>query len=159
MSTINVLSAKTAGTLLQELLGEQIILMDDHVTTMGTPETRKLRSFLIDNGYIAKKDLVSAVNKMLLAFGKKMHRVHTESMQDGRLTIFPDHLPSPHALGYAIKNGSVLPIQIKFDHGETAKEYMVKAEGLLDKVVAQLLMPYVPGAQKELAKNEHACCE
>lgn len=161
MDTKNVLSSGLARTLLHEVFEKELHLVDRRVLSLGNPGIRKLRCFLFDNGYLDKKDLKHFINKQLLAFGKRMYRVHTESMQEGRLITFPDHLISPHALGYAIKCGTVLPIFIRFDHGETAKEYMKKADGLLEEVLEQLLAPYVPEpSEKENTwlRPAEVCC-
>ncbi len=144
MKSNGVLSERAATTLLHEVFNKELDLMGGQVINLGNPEVRKLRCFLFENNYLEKESLRHLIHKQLLACGKKMYRTHADSMQDGQLITFPDHLMSPHALGYAIKCGTVHPVLIRFDHGETAKEYMNKAEGLLNGVINQLLEPYVP---------------
>ena len=139
-----LLSAGLATTLLQEVFHKELSLHKDQVLNLGSPEMRKLRCFLFENDYLDKGAMRHILHKQLLAFGKKMYRLHTDSLQEGRFIKHPNQLISPHALGYAIKCGTVLPICVHFEKGKSAKDYMAKAEGLLGNVTRQLLEPYVP---------------
>lgn len=146
---MTVLSARLTKTLMDELLPKELSIIDERVLGLGSPKIQELRHYLFERQYLDNVEFTHAVRKLLLAAGKKMYRLHARSMEEGRLIIFPDHLPSPHALGYAIKCGVVLPICVRFDHGEKATEYMRMADGLLEKVVAQLHAPYVPVVEQE----------
>ncbi|HAT68532.1 MAG: hypothetical protein A2481_02305 [Candidatus Yonathbacteria bacterium RIFOXYC2_FULL_47_9] len=146
---MTVFSAKLTKALLDELLPKELSLIDERVLNLGTPKIQELRRYLLERQYLDKVEFTHAVRKRLLAAGKKMYHMHTESMQDGRLIIFPRNLPSPHVLGYAISCGVVMPICVRFERGEKATQYMRMADGLLEKVVAQLLAPYVPEPEPE----------
>ncbi len=82
-------------------------------------------------------ELRRAVHETICSTGREAYEWH---MKNPSLN-YPDHSISPPALGYAIKHGKLTPEEvaaIRFDHGETAEEYVVMADRLLDKVMAQL---------------------
>lgn len=146
---MTVLSARLTKALMEELLPKELSIIDERVLNLGTPKIQELRQYLIERQYLDKVEFTHAVRKRLLAAGKKMYHMHTESMKEGRLIIFPKHLPSPHALGYAISCGGVLPICIRFERGEKAIQYIRMADGLLEKVVTSLLTLHVPKPEQE----------
>ncbi len=62
---------------------------------------------------------------------------------------YPDNCGSKEVLGYFLnyckqKGVTDFVTAIKFDHGETAEEYMNASKGLLDDVLEQLMLVSLP---------------
>ena len=141
MSVDTTLPAHLQEELVNELLDNEFILHQDIVTHRGSARAQRLRCFLYTNGYINKEKFREIMHKKLLQYGELMYKIHLDSRKN-RLPMYPDHLPSPHALGYVIKHGLVSATSIKFDHGELDEEYIAMADGLLDKVIDQLIITH-----------------
>ena len=90
---------------------------------------------MLDHGDLSLDELRAAVHDGLLRCGHEMYWQHI------KLRIFPDHLDSPQALGYAIQHGRITESEarrIRFDHHETLEEYRAYADGLLECVLEQI---------------------
>lgn len=126
-----VLLQQTKADLLKRLcLGFNLI---DRLVMGYNEEKSKLLKFLVDGGYLEKNLVENTIHEYLLELGCGMQITHL------RTKIFPDHLGSDALFGYAIKHERVHPSNVTFDHGETAAEYIVASDGLLDDVLSQLL--------------------
>lgn len=116
-----------------------------------TEASSKLLKFLIDGEYIESKLIESAIHNRLLDLGCAMQIMHL------RTGTFPDHLGSEDVFGYALKHGKVHPADVTFDHGETAEEYILASDGLLETVFDQLLSYKRPVAPL-ISNSDDVCC-
>ncbi|MDO8604429.1 MAG: hypothetical protein Q7K40_03470 [bacterium] len=98
-----------------------------------TEEQSKFLKFVVDSEYIEMSLVNEAVHRYILEMGNGMYIRHLQTKE------FPDHLGAAAVLGYALENKMISPKQITFDHGETADEYILASEGLLEHIVGQLL--------------------
>lgn len=114
-----------------------------------TEDRAKLLKFLVYGEYIEPKLVTEAIHKHLLEIGCAMQLMHLHT------GTFPDHLGSNEVFGYALKHGKVHPADVTFDHGETAEEYILASEGLLEAVFDQLLSYRCP---EHLSSNDDLCC-
>lgn len=104
---------------------------------IGREKDALLMKWVFEHEYVLKEDLAKAVHDRLCAIGREAYEWHVRAP----IVNYPDHSASPEALGYAILHGVVSDEEakrIRFDHGETAKEYRKMAEGLCEKVMEQL---------------------
>lgn len=119
-----------------------------------TEKKSKLLRFLLTEGYVKSSDIELFVHDTLIKLGEVTFTEHVQTR------TAPDHCGNSHqALGYAMKHGGVPIPAVKFDHGETADEYIASAEGLLEAVVEQLLS-YVepPPLIKSDWSGDHIWC-
>lgn len=116
-----------------------------------TEASSKLLKFLLDGEYIESKLVEEAIHNRLLDLGCAMQIMHL------RTRTFPDHLGSNEVFGYALKHGKVHPDDVTFDHGETAEEYILASDGLLETVFDQLLSYKRPAAHL-LSHSGDVCC-
>jgi hypothetical protein len=120
------------------------------------PENAVLLKYLVDNGFVARTTLEDFVHTVVMEAGREMYEIHT------RRNVPPDHLASPDVFGYAIAHGAFTERELKkirFDHGETLDEYRAKAEGLLVRLVDQLLSPPERAAFVSRADGDGCFCE
>jgi hypothetical protein len=100
-----------------------------------TQKEAEMVAFLVKQGFISRERLSQSIHKGLCRFGKEMHEEYLRG-------VYPDHVRSPEAYAYAIREGWVQPAGVKhirFDHGETLEQFMARADGLLDRVTTQLV--------------------
>jgi len=116
-----------------------------------TEESSKLLKLLIDGEYIESKLVSEAIHNRLLELGCAMQIMHL------RTGTFPDHLGSNEVFGYSLKHGKVHPADVTFDHGETAEEYILESDGLLEAVFDQLLS-YKRPAEPLFSSKGGVCC-
>lgn len=97
----------------------------------------QLIAFLQERGSLSKEALRSALHKGICACGRSCYEHHI-----ARPSVTPpDHTLSPEALGYACRHGTVTSAEatrIRFEPGETLREYVEKAENFLEKVLSQI---------------------
>lgn len=114
-------------------LSEQLNVFETRV--LLNPNQFALIKRMLDHGDFSLDELRAAVHDGLLRCGHEMYWQHI------KLRIFPDHLDSPQALGYAIQHGRITESEakrIRFDHRETLEEYRAYADGLLECVIEQI---------------------
>jgi hypothetical protein len=76
-------------------------------------------AFCLENDIVSEKEVEEEIHKKLLNLGLRMAHIATKE--------YADHVPSSHALAYALKCGAVpAPAirDIRFDHGDTAETFM-----------------------------------
>lgn len=115
-----------------------------------TEEASRLLKFLVEGEYLERNLVNEAVHYHLLEIGYATQLMHLHT------GTFPDHLGSNEVFGYALKHEKVHPDDVTFDHGETAEEYILASEGLLEAVLDQLLSYKSP---EHLSSNsDDLCC-
>ena len=150
MNTSMVLLPHTKLDLLERLCtGFEVV----DLRVMGYSEEKsKLLKFLFDGGYIEWKTVEDAVHEYLLELGCAMQVMHL------RTRTFPDHLGSDALFGYAMKHEKVRPADVTFDHGETAGEYILASDGLLDDILGQLLTYKKLEMPQTFLQEIDSCC-
>jgi len=97
----------------------------------------QLIAFLQEKGSLSNEALRSALHKGICACGRSCYEDHIARPS----FTPPDHTLSPEALGYACRHGIVTSVEaarIRFDHGETLREYVEKTENFLEEVLSQI---------------------
>lgn len=95
----------------------------------------KLLKFLLDDGYVTRRQVEELVHQRLLSIGRATYDEHMLPSRTPIDNCFFSHV----ALGYALKHNHVPVENIRFEHGEHAEDYIKKADGLLESVIKQLL--------------------
>ncbi|NTW76132.1 MAG: hypothetical protein HGB34_04540 [Candidatus Moranbacteria bacterium] len=94
-------------------------------------------NYLLDYGHITRDALKDAVHDLLIAIGTA-----SDELLNRNSTMTPKDLCSKHALGYAMHSGAIQESSwsvYQYTEQETPKDYFALAEGLLERVVEQLL--------------------
>ncbi|MGB2580388.1 MAG: hypothetical protein WBC83_01720 [Minisyncoccia bacterium] len=150
MDASKVLTTQIKNDLLEKLCFGFSVLHARQVIGY-TEESSKLLKFLVDGEYIESKLVQETIHDRLLELGCAMQIMHL------RTGTFPDHLGSDTVFGYALKHGKVHPADVTFDHGETAEEYILESDGLLEAVFDQLLSYKNPQIPFSLRNNDICC--
>lgn len=132
MDASTVLTPQIKESLIKKLCSH-FSIVDEREIIGHTEESSKLLKFLVDGGYLEQKLVEEAIHNRLLDLGCAMQILHL------RTGTFPDHLGSDALFGYALKHGKIHPDDVTFDHDESATEYILKADGLLEAVFDRLL--------------------
>lgn len=150
MDASDVLTQQIRKNLIERLCSTFSVLHERQVIGY-TEASSKLLKFLLDGEYIESKLVEEAIHNRLLELGCTMQIMHL------RTGTFPDHLGSNEVFGYVLKHGKVHPDDVTFDHGETAEEYILASDGLLEAVFDQLLSYKRPVAHL-LSHSGDVCC-
>ena len=115
-----------------------------------------LLSAILKLGHLPFDDLKPAVHKGICRHGKEMW----EAL---RVYKYPDHVPSPEALSYALRCGVISDRnarRIEFDNGESLEEFKARSGKLLHEVLERLIAGPPPEKKVSNAErnNSSACC-
>lgn len=121
-------------------------------------ENQRIFSAVLKLEVISEEELRRAVHARLCSYGRSMLGQVVQHHE------YPDHVSSPPALAYALCHDdltrSIVDARgISFDHGETPESYKARADGLLDKVMAQLVDGPAPAAEASMDDRVGTVCE
>ena len=123
--------------ILAETVAKITIPWEGGVVMFPSVVSRRIFLTLYREGIFSKNEVKDVLHNRLIFIGEESYK----SVVNG--IYFPDHVPSPESLGYAMKH-SLTNEQISlmvFDHGETKEEYIRKAEGFLDTIFGNVIKP------------------
>lgn len=133
---------------------EEIAFLRFYNNNLGVENYTLLRDFLqfcIQHEVITEEQIKVYIRDRILAFGHECGDEHVRSL-NGKETVWPDHVFSPHALALALMWGTITEKEtrmIKFDHGDTLETFISQYadEKMADRVLAQLFewKPKEPG--------------
>lgn len=109
-----------------------------------------LRIKILDEG-----DVRVAIHLRLQALGRHNYELYRTTRTP------PDHVISPHALAYAIRNDVFTAVELKsieFDHGETLETFMAGQVHDLTQKVFDTLMRWRPSKTEAVGADYPACC-
>lgn len=126
-----------AVALINRLIGELRLTGRSLIPLPRAREGWSLLYFLYQNGYVTHEQLRKVVHRKLIDFGMAQKEYLLVSNN------YADHCVSPDALGYAMEcrwqKHAHEWVRIRFDHGETIDGYRAMAEGLLERIIRQLI--------------------
>ncbi len=131
MSAETALTEKAQAYLIESLCCA-FQIFDQRMVIFHTEEKSKLLNYLVENKYISRFMVASAVRHRLIDLGNEMYRQYLTTNQS------PDHLGSQDIFGYYLKNNVQFIPSVHFDYGETADGYIKSSEGLVTSVLDQL---------------------
>jgi len=128
-------------------------IFENKVNTVGLHKSELLLvHFAVEAGWLSTKLVREALHMNLLNTGRQSFDQH---INDG---VYPDHTCSPHALAYAMAQGSITHQEagtIKFDHDDTIRSFYVGAEKqLLEEVWSSLVDVMFASSSKPMNKGE-----
>ena len=121
-----------------DAISANLSLSGDGLAVIGQKKDAQLVKWIIENEYVPIEKIRQAVHAGICDIGREMFEW---CGRESAYRKYPDHCLSPEALGYAMKHGSISNQEIasiRFDHGETAEQYIASSDGLFEKVMRQL---------------------